>query len=262
MIYGTFEGQVDLGQGFTPGESYTVVVNGKTTNSFVARSPDGEKMSKTQSPIEKTLLMASQTEPAQYTLQVVSRLPMGSSCSKFDGYSVTRPAPGIIDVTVTHLEVTGPALCTKDLPVVSTDIPLGDGLTAGEAYKVVVNGEITNSFTVQQPQKLDWVVKESPVQGVELVILESFPPQYQLRVTSTLPRGSECSRFNGYDIQRPEANTIEVSVTHLEVAEDNVPCTEDLPMVTNKLPLGINFKSGEEYTVEINGQVTETFTAQ
>lgn len=262
MIYGTFEGQVDLGSGFIPGESYTVVVNGKTTNTFIAQSPEGEKMTQTQSPIEKTRVMASQTEPFEYTLQVVSRLPMGSSCSKFDGYNVARPAAGIIDVTVTHLEVTDLRACTGDLPVVSTDIPLGADFTAGEAYTVVVNGEIANSFTALQPEERDWVLKESPIQGAELIILESFPPQYRMKVTYTLPKGSSCSRFNGYDVERPMANTIEVSVTHFEVAEDNVPCTRDLPVGETNVSLGINFESGEEYTVIINGQVTKTFKAQ
>ena len=95
-----------------------------------------------------------------------------------------------------------------------------------------------------------------------MIILESFPPQYRIKVISNLPRGSSCSRFNGYDVARPSANTIEVSVTHLEVAEDNVPCTRDLPVVETMVSLGSGFQSGEEYTVTINGQVSETFKAQ
>ena len=165
-------------------------------------------------------------------------------------------------MTVTHLEVTGVVPCTNDLPAVSTDIPLGTDFTAGEAYKVVVNGEIANSFTALKPEEQNWAIKESLIQGAELVILESFPPQYQMKVTSTLPIGSECSKVNGYDVTRPLANTIEVSVTHIEAPKDIVDCTEDLPLVETNVSLGINFESGEEYTVIINGQVTEIFTAQ
>ena len=58
------------------------------------------------------------------------------------------------------------------------------------------------------------------------------------------------------------SDTIVLTVTHLEVAEDNVPCTRDLPVVETAVSLGSNFQSGEEYTVVINGQVTETFKAQ
>ena len=100
MIYGTFEGQADLGSDFIPGESYTIVVNGKTTNSFIARSPEGEKMAQTQSPIEQTRVMASQTGPLEYTLQVVSRLPLGSSCSKFDGNGI-RNIAGFVAISGT-----------------------------------------------------------------------------------------------------------------------------------------------------------------
>jgi len=264
-IYGLHEGQVDLGSGFTPGETYTVVVNGETANAFIARDPEGDKMAQHQSPIERTRVVASLVEdsgPSEYTLQVVSRLPMGSSCSRFNGYDIVRPAARVIEVTVTHLEITELQPCTDDLPAVSTDIPLGADFTHGEAYTVVVNGETTNAFIARGPEHRTWTVKESPIRGAELIILESFPPQYRLKVISFLPRGGSCSRFNGYDVARPSSNTINVSVTHLEVAEDNVPCTLDLPVVETVVSLGRNFQSGEEYTVIINGQVTETFTAQ
>ena len=222
-------------------------------------------MAQTQSPIETAMVEASQAElsgPFGYTLRVISRLPMGSSCSQFNGFDIVRPAAGIIHVTVTHLEVTEVQPCTADLPVVSTDIPLGADFTRGEFYRVVVNGEITNAFTARGPEDRTWAIKESPIRGAEVIILESFPPQYQIKVISSLPRGSSCSRFNGYDVARPSANSILLTVTHLEVSQDNVPCTRDLPVVETVVSLGRNFQSGEEYTVIINGQVTETFTAQ
>ena len=131
----------------------------------------------------------------------------------------------------------------------------------GESYRVVVNDEVTNAFTARDPEGPKMVVKESPVEGVELLILESFPPQYRLKVLSALPLGSSCSKFNGYDISRPFANTIHITVTHLEVAQTNVPCTRDRPVVETDISLGKDFKSGEEYTVRVNDH-TETFTAQ
>ena len=143
---------------------------------------------------------------------------MGSSCSWSNGFDVVRPFAGVVDVTVTHLEVTGLMPCTADLPVVATGIPLGSEFTPGKTYTVNVNGEVTNAFTARDPEGPKMVVKESPIEGVELLILESFPPQYHLKVLSVLPLGSSCSKFNGYDVSRPFANTIHITVTHLEVA--------------------------------------------
>ena len=189
-VYGRHQGQVDLGSEFTPGETYTVVVNGENAASFTAGTAgdsQGDKMTRVRSPIESTKVEVSRTDPPEYTLAVVSTMPMGSSCSKFDGYEVVRPSAGIIHVTVTHLETTGLQACTADLPVVTTAIPLGAEFTPGETYRVVTNGEVTNSFTARGPGEQNWTVKESPIQSVELVILESFPPQYRLNVISTMP---------------------------------------------------------------------------
>ena len=261
-IYGQHQGQVDLGSDFTQGETYTVVVNGQKATSFTAGDPQDDKMAKVLSPIERTEVEVSQTEPPEYTLTVVSTLPLGSSCSRFDGYDVVRPVANVIQVMVSHLEVTGLQECTADLPIITTEISLGTEFTPGETYRVMTNGEITNAFTARGPQDQDWVVKESPIRGSEIIILESFPPQYRINVISALPRGSSCSRFNGYDIVRPSANLIELTVTHLEVPQDNVPCTRDLPVVETGVSLGSDFVSGEEYKVTINGQVTELFIAQ
>ncbi|MFB3120116.1 MAG: hypothetical protein ACE1Y2_06265 [Stenotrophomonas maltophilia] len=258
-IYAQHEGEVVLDSGLTPGESYTVVVNGNLTNSFTVRDPEGVKMAVAESPIERGVVTISDSNPPEYSLQVISRLPLGSSCSKFNGYALSRRGAGIIDVTVTHLEVTEIMPCTDDLPVAMTEIPLGTGFASGESYKVIVNGEVTNSFVGRDPEGGNKVVKESPVESVELVILESFPPQYRIKVVSTMS-GSSCSQFNGYDVSRPFSNNIQVKVTYLLPAGD-VICTRDIAYAETDIPLGSNFVSKEEYTVMVN-QVTETFVAQ
>ena len=50
-------------------------------------------------------------------------------------------------------------------------------------------------------------------------------------------------------------------MTHFEIAEDNVPCTRDLPVVVTEIDLGENFESGRTYTVSVNGEET-AFTAR
>ncbi len=176
-------------------------------------------------------VVVSESDPPQYSLNVVSSLPRGSSCSEFSGYDIARRFAGRIEVTVTHLEVAPGAVVprTADLPVVSTKIPLGSDLTAGDSYIVVVNEDVTNSFLARDERTSDWVVKASPIETAEVVVSDSEPPQYSLSVVSRLPRGSSCSAFNGYDIASRFAGSIEVTVTHLETGEDLVPCTLDLP---------------------------------
>jgi putative lipoprotein len=262
-IYGYQGSEVALGSDLTPGETYTVVVNGQTTSSFVARESEGKEMAVAESPIEAVEVVVSESAPYEYSLQIVSRLPLGSSCSKFDGYAVTRRSANIIEVTVTHLEVVEKNVpCTADLPVVVTEIPLGGDFTGGETYRVVVNGQATNSFVGRDPEGLEMTVAKSPIESVEVVVMESFPPQYSLTVVSRLPLGSSCSKFDGYAVTRPFAGQINVKVTHLEVVDKNVPCARDLPVVTTQIYLGVEFTSGETYTVTLNDEVSETFVAQ
>ena len=263
--FGHAETEIPLGSDLTAGEAYTVVVNGEVTNSFLARDDRTNDWVVETSPIETVEVVVSDSEPPQYSLNVVSRLPAGSSCSAFNGYNITRPFAGRVEVTVTHLEVSPGqvAPCTADLPVVSTDIPLGSSLAAGETYTVVVNGEVTNSFLARDDRTTDWVVKASPVETVAVLVSDSEPPQYSLNVVSRLPAGSSCSAFNGYDIARPFAGRIEVTVTHLEVPPGQlVPCTADLPVVSTEIPLGSNLTAGEAYTVAVNEGVTNSFLAR
>ena len=258
-IYAQHEGEVALDSRLTPGEAYSVVVNGKLTNSFTAGDAGGRKMAVAESPIERVDVAVSDSNPSEYTLRVVSRLPLGSSCSKFNGYDLSRRGAVIVDVTVTHLEVTEIVPCTRDLPVVMHEIPLGTEFASGESYKVIVNGEVTNSFVGRDPAGRAVVVKESPVESVELIILEMFPPQYRIKVISTMS-GSGCSQFNGYDISLPFANNIQVKVTYLTPA-GIVECTADVAYAETEIPLGSDFNSKEEYTVVVN-KMTETCIAQ
>ena len=106
-------------------------------------------MVKKESPIESIQVTATETTPTGYTLTVVSRLPLGSSCSRFDGYSVIRRGEDI-QVSVSHLEVVDTRMpCTADLPVVITEIPLGSDFESGQSYTVKVNGVNTETFEAE-----------------------------------------------------------------------------------------------------------------
>ncbi|MEE9161988.1 MAG: hypothetical protein V3U35_03365 [Candidatus Neomarinimicrobiota bacterium] len=102
------------------------------------------------------------------------------------------------------------------------------------------------------------IVVLAPILSVEVQVAESFPPQYFLQVESGLPNG--CVEFDGYEVER-RGETITVSVTNLEPADRDTPCTEIYRTVMTSIPLGSDFESGRTYTVLVN-DVTETFSAQ
>lgn len=79
----------------------------------------------------------------------MSRLPLGSSCSKFDNYTVNHRGGNYIEIEIIHLEVippNSPMICTTDLPVVVTEISVDNDFLEGETYTVKVNGEHNETF--------------------------------------------------------------------------------------------------------------------
>ena len=97
------------------------------------------------------------------------------------------------------------------------------------------------------------------IDGVEITIAESFPPQYFVRVTSGLPSG--CVTFDAIETTR-DGNTIEIAVWNLGPGPDaTFACTAIYGIVENNVALGTDFESGAEYRVEVN-DVVEMFTAQ
>ena len=98
----------------------------------------------------------------------------------------------------------------------------------------------------------------APIESVEVLIMESFPPQYRLVVVSGLPNG--CASFAGYYLTR-DVNMIRVEIVNWKPADDSTPCTEEYRTVEHRIELGNGFVSGRTYTVDVNG-VTTTFIAQ
>ena len=152
--------------------------------------------------------------------------------------------------------------CDEQVVELDAVEPIKASLEPGETYHVIVNDVATTTFSVPRPDFGHSIIAESPVESAEIMVLESAPPQYQLRVVSGLPKGSSCSQFNGYEIRRTTSNEIEVIVTHHEVAERMVICTADFPIVETLVPLGSDFEPGEKYTVRVNSDTVTSFVAQ
>ncbi len=138
---------VPLGASFAPGKTYRVKVNGRVTTAFTLLGPDFPHSFIALSPIQRVSVVTLKGAPLQYELRVVSALPLGSRCSKFNGYEVRRADPTRIEVDVTHHAVADRAIrCTKDYPLVETSIPLGSDFEPGLEYTVSVNSDKTQTF--------------------------------------------------------------------------------------------------------------------
>ena len=170
-----------------------------------------------------------------------------------------------LNVTVTLMQPPPTAWaipCDENLVELESIARTEASLAPGESYRIVVNGEVTGTFSLPEDGFPHSLIAPSLVDTVELNVMESAPPQYSLLVVSGMPKGSGCSRFNGYQIKRTQPTEIEIEVTHHEVADQFVICTADFPVVETSILLGSDFESGVEYTVVVNDDTAETFVAQ
>ena len=152
--------------------------------------------------------------------------------------------------------------CDEELVELDTVLHVGTPLTPGRPYRVIVNDTETTTFTIPDAHLGHTAIARSPVQSAEVVNTGSIPHEYTLRVVSGLPRGSGCSQFNGHEIRRHVPHQLDVVITHHEVADPNVVCTADFPILETDVPLGSDFNSGAEYTVNVNEDTSVTFFAR
>lgn len=152
--------------------------------------------------------------------------------------------------------------CNEEVVQLDTVLQVPTKLTAGERYRVIVNGREMSTLSLPPPDLGFMRIAESPIETVALTTPESGPGGYELRVVSGLPRGGSCSHFNGYELRRPGENQIDVTITHHEVSDPEIVCTTDYPVVETTVPLGDDFKEDVEYTVSVNGITVDEFPGQ
>lgn len=98
----------------------------------------------------------------------------------------------------------------------------------------------------------------APIDALDLMIRESFPPQYALTIQSGLPSG--CASYDRTEVTR-EGDVITVEVWNQVVNDPAVSCTMIYGIHQQVVELGTDFTSGVTYTVRVNGEEL-TFTAQ
>jgi hypothetical protein len=97
----------------------------------------------------------------------------------------------------------------------------------------------------------------APIDALDVLTLESFPPQYVVRVRAGLPNG--CARQAGWTASR-SGDVIRVTVMN-NMPTGNVICTQIYGMYEVNGALGSDYESGRTYRIEVNDRIT-TFTAQ
>ena len=99
----------------------------------------------------------------------------------------------------------------------------------------------------------------APIESVDVLIAESFPPQYFVQVMSGLPSG--CAKFSHSDVER-DGTTVRIAVFNTVPAPGElIACTAIYGLHESSVALGTDFDPGVEYHVEVNDAST-TFVAQ
>jgi hypothetical protein len=130
------------------------------------------------------------------------------------------------------------------------------------------DGRVPDFFEERSNKRIVWederdydpslVEVPSPIESVDILIMESFPVQYSVVVTSGLP--NSCETFAGYRMER-DSDMIHIEIINWKPADPGVACAEVYRIVETTIPLGSEFESGSTYTISVN-DVTETFVAQ
>jgi hypothetical protein len=102
-------------------------------------------------------------------------------------------------------------------------------------------------------------IVDAPIDELEVLTLESFPPQYNVRIVSGLPSG--CAQFDKAEITGRSGNEITIHVTNIMPDDPNIACTAIYGTHESFVGLGSDFVSGQTYTARVNDKSID-FTAQ
>ena len=128
------------------GKSYSIIVNGRKWASFTPPDPALGLTHLAESLVQDFEIEETGGDPPAYRLRVVSGRPSGS-CTRVNGYEVIRREPAVVEVKITHHQVSDPTvMCTKDFPITETLVPLGSEFEVGGEYTVKVNDK-ARAFT-------------------------------------------------------------------------------------------------------------------
>lgn len=100
--------------------------------------------------------------------------------------------------------------------------------------------------------------ERAPIDGAEMIVRESAPPQYAVRVLSGLPSG--CHQFADATLTR-DGTEIMIDVRNTRPSDPMIACTAIYGTHEAIVELGTDFVPGTTYRVRVNDRTIE-FTAQ
>ena len=128
-------------------------------------------------------------------------------------------------------------------------------VAAGAALVVVAAGFVVFALRSSGGQggvPTDRTTVRAPIESVDILVLESSPPQYVLRVRAGLPNG--CAKQHGHDIGR-DGDVIRVTVLN-SMPTDAIACTMIYGTYELSINVGSDFRAGVTYTARVNDKAT------
>lgn len=117
-------------------------------------------------------------------------------------------------------------------------------------------GPAPDATVAPQPTDGEIIVRPAAIEGVEILILESFPVQVHVVIRGNLPDG--CSKLRPPEPVRVD-NTFKVEVLTERPAD--AVCTTAVVPFEETVPLDVYGLPAGTYTVDVNGKTAE-FTLQ
>lgn len=140
------------------------------------------------------------------------------------------------------------------------DVAAGQKFAGPDSKSVEDPGEVPGPIPL--PPQLAPVIVPAPIVRVgDVVIAESFPPQYFIEITSAQPSG--CERDAGWEVEI-DGNNVTVDVLNSQPADLSIVlCAAIYGETIHNVRLGsAEFESGVEYNLTVNGVAQDSFIAQ
>lgn len=198
-------------------------------------------------------------ENPQWLNQVIQQLknepvanpPTSVTRYEYKGQIVYYVPPQFADIWSTLYDANGKIIAHPDGGISGN----GDG-RAQDFLKEKKNGLLI--WTDDRAYDPDMIKATAPIESIEILVAESYPPQYFALVVSGLQ--NSCVRYGGFYLNR-NGDKINIEMVNWKPADQDTPCLEVYTEIQTNIPLGSDFESDKKYIVDVNGK-TETFIAQ
>ena len=199
-------------------------------------------------PIEDVVIWAdNSSSPTEYFLDVIYGF---SSCDGYSGsYKVKRVGNTSIEVDIFN------GTCEWDCTIDrygTHNISMGSDFVMGLNYTVEIN-DVTVNFV---PGVI--MIYPATVLDVQIWADGSLPQEYFVDVKTEEP--STCDQFDSYNVTRTGNTTIIIDIFNRRCCTGCFDSDEYYLDPWHTIPLGSDFVTGVNYTVEVN-DVTDTFVA-